>query len=93
MERPQQPGGRSDTIAYVSIQPLIVYADGDCDIFPAEQRELLEKSGATDKTALELPWADHYLNPVGVQGAALPDPRQRLIDIIVPWIEARLGSP
>ena len=82
-----------DTIGHVTIPTLIVYADVDCDIFPAEQAELLEKSGAADKTALELPWADHYLNPVGEQGAVLPDPRERLIDMIVPWIEARIGGP
>ena len=82
-----------DTIQHVSIPTLIVYADGDCDIFPAEQRELFEKSGATDKTMMELPWADHYLHPVGKEGAKLADPRERIIDMIVPWIEARIGEP
>ena len=81
-----------DTIAYVTIPTLIVYADGDCDIFPSEQQELLEKSGAKDKTLAELPFADHYLHPVGAEGAKLADPRERIIDLIVPWIEARLGS-
>ena len=82
-----------DTIGHVTVPTLIVYADGDCDIFPSEQRELFEKSGARDKTLLELPYADHYLNAVGTEGAALPDPRERLIDMIVPWIEERLGPP
>jgi pimeloyl-ACP methyl ester carboxylesterase len=82
-----------DTIAHVTLPTLIVYADGDCDIFPSEQQELMEKSGAKDKTFIELPWADHYLYPVGDEGAKLPDPRDRLIDLIVPWIEARLGEP
>ena len=82
-----------DTITNVTIPTLIVYADGDCDIFPAEQRELLEKSGAPDKTLWELPFADHYLNPVGDEGRALKDPRERLIDMIVPWIEERIGTP
>ena len=81
------------TIGQVTIPTLIVYADGDCDIFPAEQRELFEKSGAVDKTALELPWADHYLHPVGEAGARLADPRERLIKMIVPWIEDRIGPP
>jgi pimeloyl-ACP methyl ester carboxylesterase len=82
-----------DTIGHVTIPTLIIYADGDRDIFPAEQQELFDKSGAADKTMLELPWANHYLLPVGEQGARLPDPRERLIDIIVPWIEERLGPP
>jgi pimeloyl-ACP methyl ester carboxylesterase len=82
-----------DTIEHVAIPTLIVYADGDCDIFPAEQRELFEKSGAEDKSAIELAWANHYLHPVGEEGARLADPRERIIDIIVPWIEERIGPP
>jgi len=81
-----------DTIRHVSIPTLIVYADGDCDIFPAEQRELMAKSGASDKTLMELPWADHYLYPVGEEGKRLADPRERLIDMILPWIEERIGG-
>jgi pimeloyl-ACP methyl ester carboxylesterase len=82
-----------DTIAHVTIPTLVVYADGDCDIFPSEQQEFMEKSGARDKTFVELPWADHYLHAVGEAGAKLADPRDRLIDIIVPWIEQRIGEP
>lgn len=82
-----------NTIHHVTVPTLIVYADGDCDIFPAEQEELLEKSGADDKLLRILPWADHYLYPVGEDGAKLPDPRERLIDMIVPWIEERIGEP
>jgi pimeloyl-ACP methyl ester carboxylesterase len=82
-----------DTIRHVTIPTLIVYADGDCDIFPSEQEELLEKSGAEDKQLRILPWADHYLNPVGARGAELADPRERLLEMIVPWIEERIGEP
>jgi hypothetical protein len=70
-----------------------MYADGDCDIFPSEQRELFARSGAADKQLVELPWADHYLNAVGNEGAHLADPRERLIDIVVPWMEERIGEP
>ncbi len=80
-----------DTITHVTIPTLVVYADGDCDIFPSEQQEIFDKSGAADKAMLELAYADHYLNPVGAEGRDLADPRERLIDMIVPWIEARLG--
>ncbi len=79
-----------DTISHVTIPTLIVYADGDCDIFPSGQQEIVERSGASDKTFEILPWASHYLYPVGEQGAALADPRERLLDIIVPWMQARL---
>lgn len=82
-----------DTIRHVRIPTLIVYADGDCDIFPSEQRELLAESGAADKELAYLPWADHYLFPVGVEGRALADPRERIMDLIVPWIEKRIGAP
>ncbi|MCC6958749.1 MAG: hypothetical protein IT301_02785 [Dehalococcoidia bacterium] len=81
-----------DTIQHVKVPTLIVFADGDCDIFPAEQQEILAKSGAADKTMMELPWADHYLNPVGEEGKKLADPRERVIDMILPWVEARLGG-
>jgi len=82
-----------ETIAHVKVPTLIVFADGDCDIFPAEQQEILEKSGAVDKSLVTLEWADHYLNPVGEEGRRLPDPRERLLDLIVPWIEERIGPP
>jgi len=82
-----------DTIRHVTIPTLIVYADGDCDIFPSEQREILEASAASDKTLVDLPWASHYLHPVGDEGRALPDPRERLLDLIVSWIEERIGAP
>jgi hypothetical protein len=82
-----------DTIAHVTVPTLIVYADADCDIFPSEQQELFEKSGATDKTLVPLEWADHYLYPAGEEGGKLPDPRERLVDLIVPWIEERIGAP
>ncbi|MCC7364028.1 MAG: hypothetical protein IT303_06620 [Dehalococcoidia bacterium] len=82
-----------DTIQHVHVPTLIVYADGDCDIFPAEQQEILDKCAAADKQLVYLPWADHYLHPVGAEGAKLADPRERIIDLIVPWMEERLGAP
>ncbi|WP_322795293.1 hypothetical protein [Tepidiforma sp.] len=82
-----------DTIRRVTVPTLIVYPDGDSDIFPSEQREIFENSGAADRQYVTLEWADHYLNPVGPEGRALKDPRERLIDVIVPWMEERLGEP
>lgn len=81
-----------DTIQHVKVPTLIVFADGDCDIFPAEQQEIFARSGAADKEMMELPWADHYLYPVGEEGKKLADPRERLIEMILPWVEARIGN-
>jgi len=77
------------TIRGITTPTLIVYADGDCDIFPSEQQELIENAGAADKELRTLPWADHYLFPVGEEERRLPDPRERLIEMIVPWIRER----
>jgi pimeloyl-ACP methyl ester carboxylesterase len=63
-----------DTIGHVTIPTLIVYAGRRLRHLPFRRRELLEKSGAQDKTLVELPWADHYLHPVGEEGAKLADP-------------------
>lgn len=77
------------TIRGITTPTLIVYADGDCDIFPTEQQQLLENSGADEKELRTLEWADHYLFPVGEEGKRLADPRERLVEMIVPWIRER----
>ena len=87
------PADLPDTTQHVSIPTQIVYADGDCDIFPSEQQELLEKSAATDKRLDILPFSDHYLNAVGDEGEKLADPRERICELITPWIEERIGEP
>ena len=78
------------TIRGITTPTFVVYADGDCDIFPSEQDELFENAGASDKAFDILPWADHYLLAVGEEGKRLADPRDRLISLIVPWMRARL---
>ena len=93
MQQLQQPNGLPDTIAHVTIPALIVNAGDDCDIFPSEQLELFEQSGAADKTAMELAWADHYVLAVGDEGARLADPHDGVIDMIAPWIAAHIGEP
>jgi pimeloyl-ACP methyl ester carboxylesterase len=76
------------TLAEVRVPTLIVNALADSDIYPSEAREIFATSGASDKHFAELPWADHYLNPVG-EGAALADPRDRVLEIIEPWLRER----
>ncbi|MCA9830856.1 MAG: alpha/beta hydrolase [Dehalococcoidia bacterium] len=81
------------TIAGITVPTLLVYADGDSDVFPSEQLEMYNASGADDRDLQVLDWADHYLNPVGEEGRAMADPRERLLEMIVPWIEERIGEP
>ncbi|HET7737938.1 MAG TPA: hypothetical protein VFK32_05125 [Tepidiformaceae bacterium] len=78
------------TIARVTVPTLICYADGDTDVFPEDQREMFARSAAADREYMELPWADHYLRAVGEEGRRLADPRERVIDLLAPWIEARV---
>jgi pimeloyl-ACP methyl ester carboxylesterase len=80
-----------DTIQHNHIPTLIVFADGDCDIYPSEQQEIFAKCAAADKELRELPFADHYLNPVGEEGRRLGDPRERLVEMMTPWMAERLG--
>ena len=46
LERPSSQADLPDTIQHVHVPTLIVYADGDCDIFPSEQQELLTRRAA-----------------------------------------------
>jgi hypothetical protein len=78
------------TVAAVTVPTLVVAALSDTDIYPGECRRVLEASGAADKTWGELAWADHYLEPVGPEGARFADPRARLAEeLVVPWLRAR----
>lgn len=81
-----------ETIREITIPTLLVYADGDCDIYPHEQEELLARSGAADKSLETVAWATHYLLPVPGAPPELPHPRARAAAIIVPWIERRLTA-
>jgi pimeloyl-ACP methyl ester carboxylesterase len=77
------------TLPAVRVPTQVIAAAGDTDITPAECRRAFAASGAADKSYGELEWADHYLNPVGPEGARLADPRDRVADeLIVPWLRA-----
>lgn len=79
-----------ETIKGVSVPTLFISADGDMDIYPAQQRLMTDNAGATDKTLVHLPCADHYLQPVGELATEWADPRSRASDEIVQWVQARL---
>lgn len=79
-----------ETIRGVSVPILIMEADSDMDIYPAQQRRIFENAGATDKNLETIAGADHYLNPVGENADKLALPRERAADQIVSWVRERL---
>ena len=78
-----------ETIKGVSVPTLFISADGDMDIYPAQQQRMFGNAGAADKTMLDLPCADHYLNPVGEKSSGMEHPRARASDQIVAWVRER----
>ncbi|MCZ6889020.1 MAG: alpha/beta hydrolase [Gammaproteobacteria bacterium] len=79
-----------ETIRGVTVPTLILEADGDMDIYPAQQQRMFENAGATDKTLQTLANADHYLNPVGEEADQHAPPRERAADQIDAWVRERL---
>jgi pimeloyl-ACP methyl ester carboxylesterase len=78
------------TLPDVRVPTLVVGAGADMDIHPSETREAYGASGAADKTHVDLPWAGHYLDPVGPEGARLPHPHVRVTDeVLLPWLRER----
>jgi hypothetical protein len=78
------------TLPAVGVPTLVVCPLADTDIHPAECRRAFAASGAADRQWAEVPWADHYLRPVGAAGAALGDPRARAAaEVLLPWLRAR----
>jgi hypothetical protein len=75
-------------IAKVTAPTLIVNALGDSDIFPPDAQEVFDASPASDKQLVALEESGHYLTPL--PGSTMPGPRERLIDLLVPWLRARL---
>jgi pimeloyl-ACP methyl ester carboxylesterase len=78
----------ADNVAGFTVPTLIINALGDSDIYPAEAEAAFKAAAAPDKQFVSLEEAGHYLNPT--TGSSLADPRERLIDVIVPWLRARL---
>jgi hypothetical protein len=78
------------TLPAVTIPTLAVCPLADMDIYPAECRQAFDALGASDREYVELPWASHYLAPVGEEGARLRPPRERVADeVVLPWLRAR----
>jgi hypothetical protein len=78
------------TLPSVRVPTLVVCPLADTDIYPSEGRRAFDASGAADKAWAEVEWADHYLRPVGAEGARRGDPRARVAgECIVPWLRER----
>jgi len=75
------------TLPDVALPTLVVAAEADTDIYPAECRRAFEASAARDKAYVALADADHYLRPAnGVAG----DPQKRAAEeVILPWLRER----
>ncbi len=77
------------TLPHVRVPTLVVAPLGDTEIYPTDFRRAFAAAGATDKTYVELPGADHYLRPLT---PASGDPRARAAnEVIVPWLRERFG--
>ncbi len=78
------------TLPGVTVPTLVVCAMADLDIYPGECRQSFEWCAAADKQWAALEWAGHYLYPVGLEGAELPHPQDRVSgEIILPWLRQR----
>src|SRR5262245_40131728 len=74
----------------VTVPTPVIGALADTDSYPSETRRIFAAAAAADKTMAELAGADHYLRPVGAEGARLGDPRARVADeLILPWLRQR----
>ncbi len=79
------------TIAGVTIPTLIIYPDADTDILPSEQQRIFAASAATDRTLVPLEGSDHYLLAAPSDSNESAPPRERVIEILLPWIRERLA--
>lgn len=78
------------TLPSIDEPTLVVSAGRDREIYPTvDAGPIFEAVGATDRTFHEFPNARHYFEPDFGQTQA-PDV-EALMDLIVPWIQARFG--
>jgi len=75
------------TLPDVALPTLVVAAEADTDIYPAECRRAFDASAARDKAYVALADADHYLRPAT---DAAGDPQKRAAEeVILPWLRER----
>lgn len=77
------------TLPKVRVPVLMVHAEKDKEIHPSEAAAIAGAIASEDRTVITLEGASHYFEPpVGSKEA--PDV-ERLMDIVVPWLEERLA--
>jgi pimeloyl-ACP methyl ester carboxylesterase len=80
----------TDTIREITVPTLILEADADTDIYPHQQQELLELSGAADKSHDVVEYAGHYLTVAPRKPDDMPHPREQAGTKIVAWLKERM---
>ena len=60
------------------------------DVYKLYRPSPLHRARRLEKAYAEVEWADHYLRPVGAEGARLADPKARAAEqVILPWLRER----
>ena len=72
----------ADTMPQVTVPTLLVHPTGDTEIRLWQAKEIVEASGATDRTYVEMKGAPHYLE----------GHRQEALGIVAEWISARFPT-
>jgi len=68
----------ADTVGRVTVPTLVIHPTADTEIRLHQARAIYEASGASDKTYVEVPGAEHYL----------PGRRREALDFIIDWLRA-----
>jgi pimeloyl-ACP methyl ester carboxylesterase len=75
--------------ARIDVPTLMVHAGRDREVFPSDVRAISDAIAAKDKTIVTVEGARHYFEPdFGEKDAPHVE---RLMDVIVPWIEERFS--
>ena len=69
----------ADTIPNVTVPTILVHPTGDTEIRVWQAKEIVDNSGATDKTYVEMKGAPHYLE----------GHRREAMDIVAEWMKER----
>lgn len=79
-------------VAQITEPTLVVTPSRDREVFPGDTAGVVDAIASTDKRAVTLD-ARHYFEPEmpPPRDAPLPDV-EKLMDIVVPWIEQRFGA-
>jgi pimeloyl-ACP methyl ester carboxylesterase len=80
----------AENAAGITIPTLFVPAKGDSDILPSAEKKMWAAITAADRTRVDLPGADHYLQPLPGADPSLEHPRVRLNKVMVDWLASRV---